>query len=130
MRGGPGLGNIQPSQGDYFQMVKSVGHGDYHAIVFAPATIQEAIDLMYDSFELAFKYRTIVTILADGSLGQMMEPVEMPPFKEWPEERPDWALTGARDREPRSITSLYLGAENLEVVESAFAEQTGRDQRK
>jgi 2-oxoglutarate/2-oxoacid ferredoxin oxidoreductase subunit alpha len=72
--------------------------------------------LMYDSFEIAFKYRTIVTILADGSLGQMMEPVEMPPFKEWPEERPDWALTGARDREPRTITSLYLGAENLEVL--------------
>ncbi len=116
MRGGPGLGNIQPSQGDYFQMVKSVGHGDYHAIVLAPATIQEAIDLMVDSFELAFKYRTIVTILADGSLGQMMEPVEMPPFKEWPEERPDWALTGAKDREPRTITSLYLGADNLEIL--------------
>lgn len=114
MRGGPGLGNIQPSQGDYFQMVKTAGHGDYHALVFAPSTIQEAIDLIYDSFELAFKYRTIVTILADGSLGQMMEPVEMPEFKVWPEERPSWALTGARGRKPRVVTSLYLGAENLE----------------
>jgi 2-oxoglutarate ferredoxin oxidoreductase subunit alpha len=114
MRGGPGLGNIQPSQGDYFQMVKTAGHGDYHAIVFAPATIQEAIDLMMDSFELAFKYRTIVTLLADGSLGQMMEPVAMPPFKEWPQKRPSWALAGAEGREPRTITSLYLGANNLE----------------
>ena len=116
MRGGPGLGNIQPSQGDYFQMVKTAGHGDYHAIVLAPSTIQEAIDLIYDSFELAFKYRTIVTILADGSLGQMMEPVEMPEFKEWPEERPGWALTGAKGREPHTISSLYLGAENLEKL--------------
>ena len=101
MRGGPGLGNIQPSQGDYFQMVKSAGHGDYHAIVLAPATIQEAVDLMVASFELAFKYRTIVTILADGSLGQMMEPVEMPPFQALSQERPDWAVTGARGRAPR-----------------------------
>ncbi len=123
MRGGPGLGNIQPSQGDYFQMVKTVGHGDYHAIVLAPSTIQEAIDLMYDSFELAFKYRTLVTILADGSLGQMMEPVEMPPFKEWPEERPNWALTGAAGREPRTISSLYLGAERLEILNLRLQEK-------
>ena len=75
MRGGPGLGNIQPSQADYFQMVKSAGHGDYHALVLAPSTVQEAVDLMYVSFDLAFKYRHIVTLLGDGSLGQMMEPV-------------------------------------------------------
>ncbi len=116
MRGGPGLGNIQPSQGDYFQMVKSSGHGDYHAIVLAPSTLQEAVDLMQITFELAFKYRHIVTLIGDGTLGQMMEPVEMPPFKEWPEERPAWALTGAKDRPPNRISSLYLGAERLEAL--------------
>jgi 2-oxoglutarate ferredoxin oxidoreductase subunit alpha len=116
MRGGPGLGNIQPSQGDYNQMVKTAGHGDFHAIVLAPSTLQEAIDLIYESFDLAFRYRTIVLILGDGSLGQMMEPVEMPPFKEWPHERPDWALRGAKDRPPNLITSLYLGAEKLEAL--------------
>jgi 2-oxoglutarate ferredoxin oxidoreductase subunit alpha len=114
MRGGPGLGNIQPSQGDYFQMTRSAGHGDYHPLVLAPSTVQEAIDLMYIAFDLAFKYRHIVVILGDGTIGQMMEPVEMPPFKEWPQERPDWALTGADGRAPRTITSLYLGAEKLE----------------
>lgn len=116
MRGGPGLGNIQPTQGDYFQMVKSAGHGDYHAIVLAPSTLQEAVDLMQITFELAFKYRHIVFLIGDGSLGQMMEPVEMPPFKQWPKERPPWALTGAKNRPPNRITSLYLGAEKLEAL--------------
>ena len=123
MRGGPGLGNIQPSQGDYFQMVKTAGHGDYHAIVLAPSTIQEAIDLIYTSFDLAFKYRTIVTVLADGSLGQMMEPVEMPSFRQWPQERPDWALSGAAGRQPRTISSLYLGAEKLEALNLRLQEK-------
>ena len=123
MRGGPGLGNIQPSQGDYNQMVKSAGHGDFHSIVLAPSTLQEAIDLIYDSFELAFRYRTIVVILGDGSLGQMMEPVEMPPFKEWPNERPDWALRGAKGRPPNLITSLYLGAEKLEALNLRLQEK-------
>ena len=116
MRGGPGLGNIQPSQGDYNQMVKTAGHGDFHSLVLAPSTLQEAVDLIYESFELAFRYRTIVVILGDGSLGQMMEPVEMPPFKTWPDERPDWALRGAKGRPPNLITSLYLGAEKLEAL--------------
>lgn len=116
MRGGPGLGNIQPSQGDYFQMVKSSGHGDYHAIVLAPSTLQEAVDLMQITFELAFKYRHIVALIGDGSLGQMMEPVEMPPFKQWSEKRPDWALRGAKGRPPNHISSLYLGAEKLEAL--------------
>lgn len=116
MRGGPGLGNIQPSQADYFQMTRSAGHGDYHPIVLAPSTVQEAVDLIYISFDLANKYRHIVVILGDGSLGQMMEPVEMPPFKPLPTERPDWALTGAEGRENRLITSLYLGAEKLEAL--------------
>lgn len=116
MRGGPGLGNIQPSQGDYFQVTRSAGHGDFHPLVLAPSTLQEAVDLMYIAFDLAFKYRHIVILLGDGSIGQMMEPVEMPPFKTWPTERPDWALTGAAGREPRHITSLYLGAKNLEAL--------------
>ena len=114
MRGGPGLGNIQPSQGDYFQMTKMAGHGDFHPLALAPSTIQEAVDLIYESFDLAFKYRTIVVVMGDGSIGQMMEPVEMPPFKEWPEERPEWAVRGANGRPPNVITSLYLGAEKLE----------------
>ena len=114
MRGGPGLGNIQPSQSDYFQITKSAGHGDFRPLVLAPATVQEAIDLTYSAFDLAFRYRTIVALAADGALGQMMEPVELPAFRETTCERPDWALTGATGRAPRIITSLYLDAEKLE----------------
>ncbi|MGD2176465.1 MAG: 3-methyl-2-oxobutanoate dehydrogenase subunit VorB [Anaerolineae bacterium] len=116
MRGGPGLGNIQPSQGDYFQAVKMAGHGDFHMIVLAPATVQELIDDMVLAFDLAEKYRTITMVVADGSLGQMMEPAELPPMRPvpLPEKRADWALTGAHGRDPNTITSLFLGAENLE----------------
>jgi len=118
MRGGPGLGNVAPSQGDYFQAVKMAGHGDFHPIVLAPGNIQEAIDLTVLAFDLAEKYRTIAMVLADGSLGQMMEPAEMPPMRpvRKPEERPSWALTGARGRQPNIITSLYLVEEVLEQV--------------
>jgi 2-oxoglutarate ferredoxin oxidoreductase subunit alpha len=113
MRGGPGLGNVQPAQGDYFQAVKSAGHGD-----LAPANVQEAIDYVVLAFDLAEKYRTLVMIVADGSIGQMMEPAELPPMRPVrpPEERPSWALTGAEGREHNFITSLYLGAENMEAV--------------
>ena len=76
MRGGPGLGSIQPSQGDYFQATKGGGHGDYHLIVLAPSSVQEAVDLMHNAFDLADIYRTPVMLLADGIIGQMMEPVE------------------------------------------------------
>jgi 2-oxoglutarate ferredoxin oxidoreductase subunit alpha len=118
MRGGPGLGNIQPSQGDYFQAVKMAGHGDFHMIVLAPASVQELIDDMVLAFDLAEKYRTITMVVADGSIGQMMEPAELPPMQSVrpPEERVDWALTGAYRRAPNTITSLYLGAENLEEI--------------
>jgi 2-oxoglutarate ferredoxin oxidoreductase subunit alpha len=118
MRGGPGLGNVQPSQGDYFQAVKSAGHGDFHMIVLAPANVQEAIDLMVLAFDLADKYRTLVMVVADGAIGQMMEPAELPPMREPrpPKDRPPWALTGAKGREPNTITSLFLGAEKLEAV--------------
>ena len=118
MRGGPGLGNVQPSQGDYFQAVKTAGHGDFHMIVLAPASVQEAIDYVGLAFELAEKYRTIAMVAADGAIGQMMEPAELPPMRPVrpPEERPSWALTGAKGRESNFITSLFLGAENLEKV--------------
>jgi len=114
MRGGPGLGNIQPGQGDYFQVTRSAGHGDFHPIVLAPSTVQEAVDLTYLSFDLAFHYRTIVIIAGDGALGQMMEPVEMPAMREPIVDQPDWALSGTAGRPPRIITSLYLDAEELE----------------
>ncbi len=116
MRGGPGLGNIQPSQADYFQVTKASGHGDFHPLVLAPATVQEAVDLVYLAFDLAEQYRTIVIVVADGNIGQMMEPAEMPPMREVEKDRPDWALTGADGREHRIITSLELGAERLEAL--------------
>ncbi|MEA3309553.1 MAG: 3-methyl-2-oxobutanoate dehydrogenase subunit VorB [Chloroflexota bacterium] len=116
MRGGPGLGNIQPSQADYNFMTKSAGHGNFHPLVLAPASIQELIDMVGLSFELAEKYRTLVMIAGDGSIGQMMEAAELPPMQEIPTTRPAWAVTGAAGRAPNLITSLYLGAEKLEKV--------------
>ena len=116
MRGGPGLGNIQPSQGDYNQITKSAGHGDFHPIVLAPASVQEAIDLTILAFDLAEKYRTLVFVVVDGAIGQMMEPAELPPMRELKKERPDWALTGAVGREKRVISSLFMGATELELM--------------
>jgi 2-oxoglutarate ferredoxin oxidoreductase subunit alpha len=118
MRGGPGLGNVQPAQGDYFQAVKMAGHGDFHPIVLAPASVQELIDHVVLAVDLAEKYRTIAMVVLDGALGQMMEPAELPPARpiRSPEDRPDWALTGAQGRPSKTITSLYLGGENLERV--------------
>jgi 2-oxoglutarate ferredoxin oxidoreductase subunit alpha len=131
MRGGPGLGNIQPSQSDYFQMTKSLGHGDYHALVLAPSTVQEAIDLTYQAFELAEKYRTVVVILADGAIGQMMEPVELPPWRQPMNEaeRPDWALRGAQGRPNRILTSLNLTPEGLEQTNLRLQERLATVQR-
>ena len=117
-RGGPGLGNIQPSQSDYFQITRSAGHGDFHPIVLAPSTIQEAIDLMYAAFPLAEKYRTLVILAADGSLGQMMEPAEMPAMRPLltEAERGEWAVRGAAGRARRVVTSLFLKEEELEAL--------------
>ncbi len=113
MRGGPGLGSIQPSQSDYFQAVKGHGHGDYKVPVLAPASIGEAVELVPLAFELAERYRTPVFILADGILGQAMEPID--PHWRTPERLPnDWATTGADGRLPRIIRSLHLEPENLE----------------
>ena len=129
MRGGPGLGNIQPSQGDYNQMTKSAGHGDFRPIVLAPATVQEAIDLTVLAFDLAEKYRTLVFVIADGAIGQMMEPAELPPMRELTRERPSWALTGAKDREKNLISSLHLGAVELEALNVKLQEKLQRIER-
>lgn len=114
MRGGPGLGNIQPSQSDYYQVTRSAGHGDFNAIVLAPASVQEAIDFTYEAFELADKYRHMVIVVADGQIGQMMEPAELPPMKPLKTDVPSWALTGAKGRPPNVISSLSLNANELE----------------
>jgi len=116
MRGGPGLGNIAPAQSDYNQIVHGGGHGDFHCIVLAPASIQEAIDLTVLSFDLAEKYRTITVVLLDGSLGQMMEPGELPPMRALPAARPAWAATGAVGRKPNILTSIYLNPPEEEQV--------------
>ena len=106
-RGGPGLGSIQPAQQDYLQSTKALGHGGFRLIVEAPHTVQEAVDLVYGSFELAERDRNPVFILMDGCLGSVMEEVELPPMKELPE-RPDWALGNFEkgEHEPRLISSI------------------------
>lgn len=119
MRGGPGLGNIAPSQSDYFQATRSGGHGDYHCIVLAPASVQEAYDFMPLAFNLADKYRTPAIILGDGMLGQMMEPllVHSPQSivnKKKPLSTKKWALTGCNNRKPNVIKSFYLKEGELE----------------
>ncbi len=114
MRGGPGLGSIGPSQSDYFQATKGHGHGDYRVPVLAPASIGEAMALTADAFELAERYRTPVIILADGILGQAMEPVELT-FREPPRVDAPWATTGAAGRPPRVVRSLHLKPEDLEA---------------
>lgn len=114
MRGGPGLGNILPSQGDYFQVTRSAGHGDFHPIVLAPASVQEAVDFTFLAFDLADYYRHIVLIVADGQIGQMMEPADIPPMQALNEDRPSWALRGAVSGTPTRISSIYLKAEEEE----------------
>jgi 2-oxoglutarate ferredoxin oxidoreductase subunit alpha len=114
-RGGPGLGGIQPSQSDYFQACKGGGHGDYHLIVLAPATVQEMYDLTFKGFHLAEKYRMTAMILADGTMGQMMEPVQLTDVKIPVIEKP-WATNGTKNHEGRNvINSLSLLPEELEV---------------
>ncbi|MEW5873036.1 MAG: 3-methyl-2-oxobutanoate dehydrogenase subunit VorB [Chloroflexota bacterium] len=123
MRGGPGLGNIAPSQADYNQIVHGGGHGDYHPIVLAPSSVQEAIDLTVLAFDLAEKYRCIVVVLTDGNIGQMMEPAELPPMQPLRTERPDWAVTGAVGRERRILTSIYIKPEEEEVTNLRLLER-------
>jgi 2-oxoglutarate ferredoxin oxidoreductase subunit alpha len=116
VRGGPGLGTIQPAQSDYFQATKGGGHGDYHLIVLAPASVQEMADFVDLSFELAFKYRNPVMMLSDGAIGQMMEKVWLSPQKERSKTVPEWATTGKPDSRKRNIiTSLELDPNRQEI---------------
>ncbi|MBR3911366.1 MAG: 3-methyl-2-oxobutanoate dehydrogenase subunit VorB, partial [Alistipes sp.] len=122
-RGGPGLGTIQPSQGDYFQACKGGGHGDYHLIVLAPSSVQEMHDFVILAFDLAFKYRTPAMLLADGAIGQMMEKVVLAPQQprrtdeQIAEECKAWAACGKGGRKDRNIcTSLFLQPEELKVL--------------
>ncbi len=114
MRGGPGLGNIAPAQSDYNQIVRGGSHGDYRTIVLAPASVQEAIDLTVLSFDLAEQYRSIVVLLLDGNLGQMMEPGELPEMQPVKTTFPAWAATGAIGREPNRLSSIYLNVHEEE----------------
>ena len=114
-RGGPGLGGIQPSQSDYFQATRGLGHGDFHVIVLAPSTVQEVVSLVYDAFDLADLYRMPVMILGDGILGQMMEPVEFPEGTGRALPEKDWATVGTGGTRKRNIVnSLYLQPDELE----------------
>lgn len=127
-RGGPGLGTIQPSQGDYFQSTKGGGHGDYRLIVLAPASVQEMAEFVYDGFDLADKYRNPVMILSDGALGQMMEKVEFPQYDPADHVPPKpWATTGKRKNRDRNIiTSLHIQPEKMEQINIALQEKYRR----
>jgi 2-oxoglutarate ferredoxin oxidoreductase subunit alpha len=119
MRAGPGLGGIQPSGADYFQATKACGHGDYHLIVLAPNSVQEIVEITYDAFDIADKYRVPVMILGDSILGQMMEPADFSTKKEpeTPLPNKDWAATGTKmKREHNVINTLYLRAYHLEKI--------------
>lgn len=131
MRGGPGLGGIQPSQTDYFLATRGGGNGDYRLLVLAPANVQELVDLVIEGFDLADEYRNPVMILGDGMIGQMMEPVE---FKEREKKEPiekTWATTGTKGkRKPNIINSLYLNAEDLEEHNNKLQEKYNKMREK
>jgi len=139
VRGGPGLGTIQPSQADYFQSVKGGGHGDYKLYVLAPSSVQEMSDFVEDAFDIAFKYRAPVLILSDGLIGQMMEKVELRPQKERLNDEEvikrhgSWATTGMKGRERNIITSLDLQSEKMEIrvrrLQEKYAQMEREDMR-
>lgn len=134
MRGGPGLGNIAPSQGDYFQATRGGGHGDYRTIVLAPATVQEIIKLMQDAFEMADRYRNPVMLVGDGVLGQMMEPVELSETSPVSLPAKPWATVGRGERKENNIiNSLYIvpevNEEKNRLLADKYAEITMREQR-
>lgn len=115
VRGGPGLGGIQPAQSDYFQACKGGGHGDYHLVVLAPASVQEAVDLVQEAFDIADQYRNPVMILGDGMIGQMMEPVEFTEVKKRKLPGKPWATVGTNgERQPNIINSLFIDPEDCE----------------
>ena len=117
VRGGPGLGSIQPAQSDYYQSTRGGGHGDYRMVVYAPASVQEAVELTQLSFDVADQYRTPVMVLGDGVIGQMMEPVEMPEYQPRALKAKDWAATGwdGKSRERAVINSLYIEPDRCEA---------------
>lgn len=115
MRGGPGLGGIQPAQSDYFQVVKGGGHGDYRLIVYAPASVQEMVDVALEAFDISDRYRVPVMILGDGLLGQMMEPVEFRDIAAKRAESKPWATTGAAGRSPNLVSSFEIDPEKLNI---------------
>lgn len=123
MRVGPGLGGILPAQGDYFQATKGGGHGDYHMVVFAPSTVQEAADMVMEGFEVADAYRNPVMILGDGMIGQIMEPVEFTTPKKRALPEKTWAATGWSDknRERAIINSLYIEPDEMLRVANRLA---------
>ena len=138
MRGGPGLGNIQASQGDYFQAVKGGGNGDYHLLTYAPSSVQEAIDIMMFAYDKAEQYRIPVLFIADGIIAQMMEPVEMPEmidYKVDPEKKP-WAATGWQPGDDPAkrgiINSIYISTEELgehnDVLQACYKEVVANEQ--
>ncbi len=117
VRAGPGLGGILPAQGDYFQATKGGGHGDYRNIVLAPASVQELYELTVEAFNLADRYRILVMVLGDGTLGQMMEPVTFRAEEEIEQVEKDWAVTGTRDKVQHStVQSIYIEADDLEAL--------------
>lgn len=130
MRGGPGLGNIAPSQSDYFQATRGGGHGDYHSIVLAPSSVQEAYDMMPLAFDLADAYRNPVMVLGDGILGQMMEPVSIRPPKAAPALSKPWALTGCKGRPANVVKSFYLREGELEVFNAVLQKKYARIMKK
>ncbi len=126
-RGGPGLGTIQPAQSDYFQATKGGGHGDYHLIVLAPASVQEMADFVFEGFRLAEKYRNPAMILTDGALGQMMEKVVLPAQGSLPYPEKPWATVGRGTREHHNVlTSLFIEPERMEKVNLELQEKYRR----
>ena len=125
MRSGPGLGGISPAQGDYFQATKGGGHGDYHCIVYAPSTVQEFVDITYNAFDVADKYRNPVMIIGDGMLGQMMETAEIPPMKDLSTipSKDEWAACGHSDGKQRLINSIRIEPDDLEAFNNRLFEK-------
>lgn len=132
MRAGPGLGNIAPEQGDYFQIVKGGGHGNYRNIVVAPASVQEMCDLTVLAFELADRYRNPAIVLADGFIGQMIEPIELSDREQQAPSKP-WAVTGTRETRHNLITSLYIEPDEMEThqrgLQAKYARCAAAEQR-
>ena len=134
VRGGPGLGGIQPAQSDYYQATRGGGNGDYRHLVYAPASVQEAVDLVQEAFDVADCYRTPVIVLGDGMIGQMMEPVEFKELNKRELPAKDWATTGTKGkREPNIVNSLFIDPKELEdhviKLEKKYAEMKEKETR-